>query len=341
LRPGETFRTYRFGSRDVLTVPVEPVELRAAGVRALPAATLRARAFRAVLGGLVGTRLDGLVAGRGDPAIPAGFDLSLLMSELQRALGRDDLEPAIVHPRQGDRRRFYVHLLSTKGERIAFAKVSRDVENDRQLLNEALALRALSRAGVWTFRFPALLGKGLSQGHQYILLAPLPERTRPLAPRWTPALTAIRREIAGAPKPLPSVTQASWWPLFEARGSLVPALVGALAQKPPGPVMTCTAHGDFVNWNVHRDENDLWLFDWEAYSPDAPVLVDDVRFFLGIHTRAAAVSPMHVVRLLQDRFGCSEQRRRFETTLALAFLHAHRVVAAAQVGAVWDEVIRA
>jgi hypothetical protein len=102
------------------------------------------------------------------------------------------------------------------------------------------------------------------------------------------------------------------------------------------PFRAATAHGDFVNWNIHDDGTDVWLFDWEGHTVDAPELADEVRFFLGIHTRALAANPAWGARLLQQYFRCEEPERLVRVSRALALLCANGVAGALAVGAIWN-----
>jgi hypothetical protein len=335
LQSATKYRVYRFGGRELLSVPRDAPALRAAAVSALPAATPRARLFRLALRGLVAGRLDGLVARRHDGPSPrlAGLDWRAFVGALERALGRDDLEPVVAQPRQASRGRLYVHLFAPDGERIAFAKVATDPGNDPHIAREATVLGSLLRSGAETFRFPSLLDAGRFEGRPYVLLAPLPAGSRPLAPRWTLDLARIRDEIAGAPRTLPSIAAASWWSDFERSGAGLAGLRAELAT--PGPVEVRGAHGDFVNWNIHAYAGEHWVFDWEAYCPDAPTLVDEVRFALGLRTRAIDEDPGRVAPALVLEFAGRDPARRVELARALAFLHARGVAAAAAVASAW------
>lgn len=336
LQDAAKYRVYRFQGRDLLAVPDGPPTLRAAAVGALPAATPRARLFRLALRGLVAGRLDRLVARVHDgpaPRLP-GFAWRAFVLELERALGRDDLRPVVAQPRQASRARLYVHLFAPDGERIAFAKVAADAGSDVHVAREASALEALLRRGADAFRFPSPLASGSFDGRRWLLLAPLPPGSRPASPRWTADLARIREEIAGPAATLPSLAAASWWPDFE-RTDPVPALARELAAAPPGPVPVCRAHGDFVNWNVHEHRGDKWIFDWEAFCEDAPVLADEVRFALGLRTRAVGADPGQVAAALLGCFG-RDAGGRTELARALAFLHARGVQAATAIARAWE-----
>ena len=336
----ERYRTYRFGGRDVITVPVATQQGRLAGVAAFPAATPRARAFQAGLQALVRAGLDRWVATDQDEPVsaPVGLDGAGFVRAMGEQLGRDDLWPVVIYPRQAERRRLYIHLLAEDGERIAFVKLAGGCENEDLLRNGGNALQAMARSNIRTFRYPSLLASGVFGEFRYLLLAPLPAGSRPLPPRWNAMAERVRAEIGGQPYQALRLDAASWWQRFELRAPEAAGLRDVLAPERDRPYDACAAHGDFVNWNIYRHQTDWWVFDWEGYATDAPVLADQVRFFLGIHTRATSVDPRWAGRMLLQSFQAGDAQRYTDLSRALAFLCANGVDAALALGAIWLEI---
>ncbi len=253
-------------------------------------------------------------------------------------LGRDDLWPVVIYPRQAERRRLYVHLLAGGGERIAFAKLAGGADNEDLLRNGGKALQAMERSSIRSFRYPSLLASGAFGDFRYLLLAPLPAGARPLPPRWNATAERVRAEIGGTPYLAPRLDAASWWGRFEGSSAMAGGLGGVLEPERDRPYDACAAHGDFVNWNIYRYRTEWWVFDWEGYATDAPVLSDQVRFFLGIHTRAIGVDPRRAGRLLLQSFQAGDAQRHADLSRALAFLCANGVDAALALGAIWQEL---
>lgn len=328
---------FRYGGRDVLAAPADGTRVRRLAVRSIPAATSRSRIFRGVLEGIVATRADRFLARRHFNPVPrfVGFDWRAFQVRLGEVLGRDAFETAVVQPPQGQRNRFYVHLFSKGGERFAFAKVSVDEKNDGQLRSEAEALAALPRLGLESFRYPRLLATGVFQARQFLVLESLPLASRPASPSWTPEIERVRGEIAGAPRPVDALQHCSWWPDFSSREKSFGPIREAVLRDAGVGATVCRAHGDYVNWNFHEAGRVRWLFDWESFSPDAPPLTDPLRFFLGLHTRAATTRPARVARLLHEEYGCRAPERQREIFRALAFLHARGVTTATAVANAW------
>ena len=333
------FRTYSFDGRDVLAVPLAP-DLRVAGIRAIPGATARARAYRSLLRGLLAVGADGLLGADANRPLPRrnAADCLAFARVAEELLGCEGLVPLVVYPRQRNRRRLYVHLVSPAGELLAFAKLSGDPTNDELLAREGNALRRLARASVRSFRFPSLLAEGTFEGRRYLLTAPLPAAVRQVRPRWNESMRRLRVELAGEERTVERLDRASWWPAWVRCADASPALANASDLQPDRPFRASAAHGDLVSWNVFQGVGESWLVDWENYAPDAPVLADELRFFLGIHTRTINTFPSRSPRLVSERFGCRDTAQLGRVIRALAFLQTRDVLAATIVCAYWSEV---
>ncbi|HVP67212.1 MAG TPA: hypothetical protein VMT17_08105 [Anaeromyxobacteraceae bacterium] len=326
---------FRFGGRDVLAAPCESAGIRAAAVRSIPAATVRSRLYRSMVRSAVGLGADRFFARRHFNPVPrfVGFDWAAFDILLREVVGRDAFQTAVIQPPQGGRNRFYVHLFSGDGYRFAFAKVSMDGQNDAQLRAEGEALSTGEIGN--TFRRPRVLAVKTHQSRQVLLLESLPMRSWPAGPVWTKAVARVRQEIAGEPRALGAIQECSWWPEFVACHQQFGPLAEAVERDGAIDMTVCRAHGDFVNWNFHEDSDILWLFDWECYAPDAPVLTDEVRFLLGLHTRMAIKNPGALARHLYERYRCEDPHHRRDLFRALAFLHARDTTTATAVAIAW------
>ena len=262
---------------------------------------------------------------------------------MERALGCDDLLPVVLQPRQRSRSRVYIHLFSPAGERIAFAKVATDATSAMCLEREIDVLRRLMSRTLETFRFPSLLASGEFNHCRYALLAPLPTRASSHPPVWTEHLSHIQAEVAREMQDLSlsSAPNATWWRGFERVSHVVPQLAEELGRDVGTPFECAGVHGDFVNWNIYVNGEDHWLFDWEAWAPDGPLLADEVRFKLGIHTRSLESAGHRVVPALLRELGCADRARRRDVALALAFLHSRATTSATILASHWGEGPRA
>lgn len=332
---------FQYGKRHVLAVPSGKRRIRAAGVASIPVHTGLSRLYKTVLLRTIPVSLDQLFASRHSTPVPRFIDFrwGAFANVISEILVRRDIETAVVQPPQSERNRFYVHVFSRLGTRLAFIKVSADAVNDRHLEREAAMLGEVARVGFKSFRNPEVLASGSFDGRKFLALGPLPARAIPVPPRWTEEIETIRKEIAGSPRTVPSHEALSWWPDFVSRAHQVPQLAAQLSAVKHLPAMVSRAHGDFAQWNLYRDTaGTRWLFDWESYAPDAPVLADQLRFQLGLKTRLAVSRPREVANQMYDLFQCEDMQRNLRFIRALAFLHAQEVVAARSIAELWSSI---
>ena len=87
-------------------------------------------------------------------------------------------------------------------------------------------------------------------------------------------MPAFRQEVAGL----------SWWAAY--RNTL-----GSTGRGFHNTLMSCmthglavgNAHGDMGAANLLRDRKTLWVYDWENYCDDAPLLADEIGFYMAIN----------------------------------------------------------
>ncbi|WP_248341914.1 glycosyltransferase family 4 protein [Anaeromyxobacter paludicola] len=331
MRAGDRrYRVFSFAGRDIAACRREGANSRHT-VEALPRHSVRARAYRSGIALAVkcgGAPLVSRSAATPVAALNAG-SAEALEKHLCDLLGDANLAAVFVHPRQLQRRRIYVHLFDKLGRRIAFAKASLDSLADQDLVREAAGINEIRRVCPERFTAPRVIGLDLFEDHRLLVLEGIPVEAKCVAPHWSDAVAGVQSELAGSEFRLARCEKASWWPLIGAEYKDLAARIGAGAE-----VRACRAHGDFVHWNLVRSRERLWLFDWESFAEDAPVLADPVRFWLGRMTRWAGQAPGQVAaRLLADFDACGYRER--DVMLSLLFLQARGVTAAGEIIQSW------
>lgn len=103
------------------------------------------------------------------------------------------------------------------------------------------------------------------------------------------------------------------------------------------PVRVCRAHGDLGTMNMIRVDDQLLIFDWEECCDDAPILTDELMFFLVLNQREFLAKPVVGLRELKRRYlsGASAQRRR-DVIMALAFIRASEKPVATNILYNWE-----
>ena len=100
-----------------------------------------------------------------------------------------------------------------------------------------------------------------------------------------------------------------------------------------------TAYDRYSRGLSRATRDRLWIFDWEESRSDAPVLTDEVTFFMSLYHARVLADPIEGLRLLAKRFldGADDARRR-DVMMALAFRDAIGIEAATLLIRNWSEL---
>lgn len=255
--------------------------LRAPGVRAartLVAAGVAVGLARVTSGSLV-------VDVREDGTDPADH---LLLSHLERVLGRPGLTAAVGVHRPDPNHKPTLQLVDRSGEAVGYAKVGWNGPTRALVRAEATALAARPgrpSSGA-SLGVPQLLWSGAWRDREVVVVAPLPAGVR----RWAghgPPSPDVLRSVVG-PARTTTLRGSPWWLRLlgeldvpgadpgerDALGRL--AAVCRLVEEQHGgtEVWVGRWHGDWVPWNLAQDRSGLHAFDWEHSSDGVPVGFD-------------------------------------------------------------------
>jgi hypothetical protein len=179
-----------------------------------------------------------------------------------------------------------LHVLTPRGEPVAFVKVG-DTAMARELI--AGEAEALGRLAGRTFRelcVPRVLHHGEWRGLDLLVLSALPTGALSLRRRSGVPVAAMR-ELTGPARRLPLATGGFW-----ARFADVPVedpgqrdrfaeAVGRLgAAYGDDDVEFGAWHGDWTPWNMAWHGGRVQLWDWERYDPDVPAGLDLLHYRL-------------------------------------------------------------
>ncbi|HEX3222694.1 MAG TPA: hypothetical protein VHR35_09005 [Nocardioides sp.] len=194
-------------------------------------------------------------------------------------------------PPQPERGRAYLHLLDDDGDAVSFLKLAGGYDAPA-LAREEAALESLDGGSIH-FTTPRVRASGIVGPTRWLCTDPLPTFGRQTLQPHLPLPVQVVDDIRGqtrwvAPTELDSLT---WWADLQQRLDGVPsAFVDDLMDAVAHGVEVGRAHGDFGAHNLAFAAGRLWVFDWEAFAPDAPVEQDVVGFSLhrGKASEAAA-----------------------------------------------------
>jgi hypothetical protein len=318
-----SYMVFSCRGQDYLSVPSAPRRLRRRAVEfyketSVPRWLFKVGVQLATLGCI--DRLVGREVASPVPKCPT-FEFEAWLERVRHHLGVPDAQAVVSFPGQATRGRFYVNLVSPAGAALAFAKVSLDTKNDGQLQSEAHALRDLAAQPIRSFRVPRLLVADRFHAHAYLVMETMPAEARPVRARWEPVPRRCRDELVEISRHQRRLQDLSWWDRFRAKAPEVAPLAAAVEGHHDREVDVAWAHGDFTRRNICMVGREVWLFDWENSAPDAPVMTDEVRFFVNTQARWFGSRPAAVAQALRRRYlpdGDEEAKRAL--ALALAFL---------------------
>jgi hypothetical protein len=320
---GNSYLVFSFRGQDYLSIPTVPRRLRRRGVDLYKETSVPRWLFKVGIRLATTARLDRFVGRELSSPVPKypNFPFDVWFRQARQDLGTTNAHAVVSFPGQSKRARFYVNLLSPEGTPLAFAKVSLDTKNDHHLETEAKALRHLAGQPIRSFRVPKVLVEGQFQSHRYLVMETMPAESRPIPAQWEPIPQRCRNELVNIARRKRQIQELSWWGRFRAKAPEVEPLAKAIENQADHAVDVSWAHGDFTRRNLCSVGEEVWLFDWENSAPDAPVMTDELRFFLNTQSRWLGSDPTKVAKALSLRYLANgDDSVKRDLALALAFL---------------------
>ncbi|MBL4697690.1 MAG: hypothetical protein JKX70_02540 [Phycisphaerales bacterium] len=322
------YRVFRMSAHPVFAVPANSRGARLAGISRYQPISPKRAIYRSVMRMATQTGLDRFLSTRVQNPIVnyPDFGFAAWLESIESKLNAGNLSAAIFWPPQIDRGRVYVHLLDTQHQPIAFAKISFNDSNDASLEKEANTLQALTASDLNSFKVPSVLDYQPASPNQHAVLVTqsIPTDARPLAATLDSYPQECVREIAAESTPVSTqgIESCSWWPSYlNRRDTLDPCFVRELEQANTDKTQLCRSHGDFGIANMVQTPNsDLWIFDWEECCQDAPILADEISYFLGVHRPNTLPECESLFERFRAQFLDEKNpQRRIDIMLALAF----------------------
>lgn len=319
------YRVFRLGGRPIFAAPASPRGLRLAGLARFQPFTPRRAAYQRLMRLSMLLGVDRLLSIEAASPIagPIAFEFAAWLERVREDLNQGDLAAVVFWPPQRDRGRVYVHLFNANTRPVGFAKLSFDEANDAALRNESRTLAELSAMNLRRCRVPSVLSAGRAQGHEYLIVEPVPATARPIADGPDNYPRQSVDEFAGQPRAMrgAELSRLSWWPRFLARvDESCRPFVDELMQLTAGGFSVRRAHGDFGHANLLHADGTLWILDWEESCADAPAATDEISFRLAMKTRRFLADPIgSAADFAHIHLAGQSSQRRIDVMLALAF----------------------
>ena len=232
-------------------------------------------------------RLDRLFLRRTENPIGAyGCEAEKLRLVICEVLHRSDISLAFAWPAPSRSiGRTYAYVFSSNGTMLAYVKMANEEKDVAELAYEVKVLRSLATRGDLSFSFPTVLYEGvIGDGMNYAMFSMLPldsDNVSWTRRSWDESLRALHDSFArGTEKRLTKdeVLASKWAAAFKARVEFNDKEIFTRTCEKGAEVSA--NHGDMALHNIRRKDGLWWLFDWETYSEDAPVLVDELTVYV-------------------------------------------------------------
>lgn len=278
---------FKMGRRPIIAFPKRPKSLRKQATRILKTPTLRRWTVRQTFSVLNRIGLLGLYV---RPYTPSSVGSELIYERwkelLEVKLGKTDLDLIITWPAERLRNRAYIHAFDSTGQVVAFTKISFAQTDQEILRRETSFLRKARRDTSPNIHYPRCLADGFFNDAWYSIMEAIP--TEANTPAWRddfdPSGIIASWQGKAQEMPVADLLKRDWWWRYEkCLPENAKLFHRMLTELLVGPVWVAPAHGDLGLSNIVQKGSETWVFDWEYAEEAAPVLADDLGFYMSFH----------------------------------------------------------
>lgn len=232
------------------------------------------------------------------------------------------------------RQRTYFRIFDAKATECAFGKLSCAEPGRGWLQVEAAALERYAMAQ--SFTCPQVLMLDVTERETLLLTSAFPAGTTLLHAQNSDFPRPVQVEIQDkrVEAPFASLRDRAWFRRGRealAKNAGVSAALDAMDDA--APVTLAPAHWDFGSENFFTDpQGGLLLIDWEHHDPEAPILTDEVGFWIGRHHRAIQ---RHQHGIAADFSAAFEGQTESDLLLALLYLSGYEIGDAQTLVSLW------
>lgn len=242
--------------------------------------------------GVTALLLNGLV--RADRRVTIGSANAPIAETLSRLTGRPVHSLVVLCGPPRANQKPVVQALDRFGRTLAFAKLAWNPLTADLLAAEHEALSTLSRADLGPVVVPKVLGRGVSDGVEWLALSPVHSRhggrgavlnaiDAAAAIETCCGISTMRLDDTAFARSL--APRATGLPLAE------PAVERFLGEFGGHAVLVGAWHGDFVPWNMDSGRGRIAVWDWERFATGVPVGFDRLHLHLqvDVHRRSVPI----------------------------------------------------
>lgn len=214
----------------------------------------------------------------GFPKRMEGFDLDEWLKFLGNEKGFDVSHAALAFSPKLSEKRIIALLLNQRGGKIGYAKVSRDDYTDHQFDNEIAGINIINEKGFF-FKTPEILVHGTLGSHRYLILQPISTSFMIMNDHKNKICERILHDLTSTSFDA-KLNTCTWWDRLITTSEKVKPIVEYLVKNQDRTIPVSMTHGDFGPGNVLVSGHNVFLLDWEEFTPDAPRYTDWFTFLL-------------------------------------------------------------
>jgi hypothetical protein len=221
-----------------------------------------------------------------------------------------------------ERNRAYIHFIDSSNQKQFFGKFSFKKSDFKLIINEKNYLQEFDedRTKITFYKVPKLVFFDLNEDYIFLVLTTIPQDFSLYHPSNNKlpkkVLNNIQKNISSCN--LSSVLNKKWWIDFSSLKNKPESLYKYIMKHSDNEQIILTSvHGDFGSENIFHNNNEFFIIDWERYSSCAPILVDQIAFWMGKHHKQIKANPKFMSLSLKKEY---ESFKKIEFLLAIAFL---------------------
>ena len=228
-----------------------------------------------------------------------------LLRDAMSALGTTAASKfVLVWPGEVERKRLYVHALNESMQPVAFGKISTEVEgHDREKMSQEKEVLLRLGGGNPRVVVPEVLGWAETHDGCYLLTTNCVAGTDSFQGEWE-LLSELMCGLVGDEvvcRAREELDGEHWWRVARKAYPNVANEVIVLVERKAG-WFSRVCHGDLGPANVLRRSQQVVVLDWEECCECAPVLGDEVVYWLSLRHSAIISDPVRVLDELLSAF---------------------------------------
>ena len=233
------------------------------------------------------------------------------------------LYPIFIWSLVPNRKRYYIHFIDEKGNKIWFVKLTFNKDDFTFLNNEYHQLSNIQRIRKKSklFSTPKIIDFGINKDSCFLATESLHKNNKLFHPSRNKFPEALSKEIQGT---VMQVSQAyifklDWWIKFELRKHEFRELDFFIHKFSNNSLVDLSfVHGDFGSENILIDKNGFFIvIDWERATSNGPYYVDIIAYWLGQNHKMIKKNSKKAIKQFYKYFNKIE---KVDLAFALCFL---------------------